>query len=138
MVIPSFYNSLHDSEVYPNPDTFDPERWLSPDSLANKNPKNYLVWGAGPHKCIGIEYASMNIALVLATAAVMFDWEHEVTELSSRVEYVFFFSLCHSFELLLTPFTAFCLRFSLVMAAVSSSLLESMHRRVSPDSGCRS
>ncbi|KAE9409330.1 cytochrome P450 sterol C22-desaturase [Gymnopus androsaceus JB14] len=61
MVIPSFYNSLHD-----------------PNS-ANMNPKNYLVWGSGPHRCIGLEYAMMNMALVLATAAVMFDWEHEIT-----------------------------------------------------------
>ena len=93
MVIPSFYNSLHDADVYPNPDVFDPERWLAPDSLANKNPKNYLVWGAGPHRCIGVEYASMNIALILATAAVMFDWEHEITDISSRVEYVFLLPL---------------------------------------------
>lgn len=30
----------------------------------------------------------MNIALVLATAVVMMDFEHELTPLSSKVEYV--------------------------------------------------
>ncbi|THU91654.1 cytochrome P450 [Dendrothele bispora CBS 962.96] len=88
MVIPSFFNSLHDPEVFPNPDKFEPERWLDENSLANANPKNYLVWGSGPHRCIGVEYATMNIAIVLANAAVMFDWEHEITPLSYKVEII--------------------------------------------------
>lgn len=86
MVIPSFYNSLHDSAVFPEPDRFLPERWLDPNGLANSNPKNYMVWGSGPHKCIGLEYASMNIALVLAMAAVMFDFEHEITPTSNQIQ----------------------------------------------------
>ena len=100
MVIPSFYNSLHDPEVYPNADDFVPERWLDPQGKANSNPKNFLVYGSGPHRCIGLEYANMNIALVLATAAVMMDLEHERTELSDKIEYVFLFqcfSLAHDF-----------------------------------------
>jgi len=88
MVIPSFYNSLHDSEVYPNPDEFLPERWLDADGSANANPKNYLVYGSGPHRCIGLEYANMNIALVLATAAVMMDFKHEVTPLSYKIDII--------------------------------------------------
>ncbi|KAK7029012.1 RNA polymerase C-22 sterol desaturase [Paramarasmius palmivorus] len=88
MVIPSFYNALHDPEVYPEPDKFDPDRWLDSNSSANTNTKNYLVWGSGPHRCIAVEYASMNIALVLANAAVMFDWEHEITPQSYEVEII--------------------------------------------------
>ncbi|PPQ88081.1 hypothetical protein CVT25_014379 [Psilocybe cyanescens] len=79
MVIPSFFLSLHDEEVYPSPDKFIPERWLDPESSANTNPQNYLVFGSGPHRCIGLEYATMNIALVLAAAAVKMNWEHDVT-----------------------------------------------------------
>lgn len=86
MVIPSFFNSLHDPSVYPEPDTLNPDRWLDPQSSANANPKNYLVYGSGPHRCIGLEYANMNIALVLATAVAMMDWEHDVTPLSNEVE----------------------------------------------------
>jgi C-22 sterol desaturase len=89
MLIPSFFNSLHDPAVYPEPESFLPERWLDPTSLANSNPKSYMVWGAGPHRCIGLEYAMMNIALVLGIAATMFDWEHEVTPLTEKVECVF-------------------------------------------------
>jgi C-22 sterol desaturase len=93
MLIPSFYNSLHDPVVYPEPDTFRPERWLDPESSANQNPKNYLVWGAGPHRCIGLEYATMNIMLVLGIAATAFDWEHEITPETDTVAYVAFLFL---------------------------------------------
>ncbi|KAJ7655263.1 cytochrome P450 [Mycena polygramma] len=88
MLIPSFYNSLHDAAVYPEPDTFQPERWLDPAGLANSNPKNYMVWGAGPHRCIGLEYAMMNIGLVLGIAAMQFDWEHEITPLTEKVDII--------------------------------------------------
>ncbi|KAI6136994.1 cytochrome P450 [Pisolithus sp. B1] len=88
MVIPSFYNSLHDPEVFPDHDSLTPERWLDPNSSANTNPKNYLVFGSGPHRCIGIEYATMNMALVLATASVLMDWEHHLTPESDKVEII--------------------------------------------------
>jgi sterol 22-desaturase len=88
MVIPSFYNALHDPEVFPQPDEFLPERWLDPESSANTNPRNYLVFGSGPHKCIGLDYAQMNIALVLANASVLLDWEHELTPTSDKVQII--------------------------------------------------
>ncbi|RXW17420.1 hypothetical protein EST38_g8447 [Candolleomyces aberdarensis] len=88
MVIPSFFNSLHDPSVYPEPEEFRPERWLEPNGLANANPKNYLVFGSGPHRCIGIEYATMNIALTIATASIMMQWEHDITPDSDAVEII--------------------------------------------------
>ncbi|KAF5323338.1 hypothetical protein D9611_003464 [Ephemerocybe angulata] len=88
MVIPSFFNSLHDPEIYPEPEQFQPERWLNPESTANQNPKNYLVFGSGPHKCIGIEYATMNMVLVLATATAMMTWEHDITPESYEVDII--------------------------------------------------
>ncbi|KAI0771005.1 cytochrome P450 sterol C22-desaturase [Trametes elegans] len=88
MVIPTFYNSLHDPEVYPEPEELKPERWLDPNSGANQNPKNYLVFGSGPHKCIGLEYALMNIALVLADFAALTEWEHVRTDKSDKVQII--------------------------------------------------
>lgn len=86
MVIPSFFNSLHDPSVYPEPETFNPDRWLDPESSANQNPKNFIGFGSGPHRCIGFEYTFINIAIVLATAAVTMNIEHDVTPLSDKVE----------------------------------------------------
>jgi C-22 sterol desaturase len=54
MVIPVMWNSLHDEEVFPEPDQLKPERWLKNEDgsepLAESKPQNYLVWGSGPHK----------------------------------------------------------------------------------------
>ncbi|KAF9650737.1 cytochrome P450 [Thelephora ganbajun] len=88
MVIPSFYNSLQDPEVYSNPQEFDPTRWLDPNGPAQSSPRNYLVFGSGPHRCIGVEYAIMNIALVIAHAVSMWDWEHARTHESDEIEII--------------------------------------------------
>ncbi len=89
MVIPSFWNSLHDPSVYPQPDEFRPERWLEgPDSPAQMNPKNFLVFGSGPHNCIGYNYAQLHLAAVLGTASVTMNWEHEITPLSEKVDVI--------------------------------------------------
>jgi C-22 sterol desaturase len=54
MVIPAFWNSLHDPACYPEPDSFKPERWLptedGQESLAESKPQNFIVFGSGPHK----------------------------------------------------------------------------------------
>lgn len=62
MIIPSFWRSLHDETCYPEPDAFKPERWLENDDgslpIAESKPQNYLVWGSGPHKCIGVQVST--------------------------------------------------------------------------------
>jgi len=88
MIIPSLYPSLLDPTVYPDPHSFTPERWLDPENSANKNPANYLVFGAGPHRCIGVEYTTMNMATALGVAANMMDWDHKLTEESELVQII--------------------------------------------------
>lgn len=86
MIIPSFWNSLHDPSAYPSPDEFRPERWLEgADSPAAKNPKNYLVFGSGPHNCIGKDYAVQHLVALIGMASVQLNWEHETTDLSEKV-----------------------------------------------------
>lgn len=92
MIIPALWNSLHDETCFPDPDKFMPERWL-PNAdgsapLAESKPQNYLVWGSGPHRCIGTQYASMHLASVIGTAAVKLNWEHERTPLSDDVKVI--------------------------------------------------
>lgn len=91
MVIPTFWHSLHDSKIYPNPDAFDPDRWEDPNGPAEKNPQNFMVFGAGPHACLGKEYAVLQIMGVCAHAAVQFKWELFKGEKSDDIRWVFCF-----------------------------------------------
>ncbi|OAA44407.1 cytochrome P450 61 [Metarhizium rileyi] len=85
MVVPTTYMALHDPEVYENPDYFDPERYYSGDAEV-KGAKNYLVFGTGPHYCLGQVYAQLNLALMLGKASVQMDWTHHPTPLSEEIK----------------------------------------------------
>jgi sterol 22-desaturase len=83
MIVPSTWFSLHDPEAYPEPDTFDPERWIS--GTAEEQGKNWLVFGTGPHYCIGQNYATLNLILLLHKLSAEFDWHHKITPLSEEI-----------------------------------------------------
>ncbi|KAI9780181.1 MAG: RNA polymerase C-22 sterol desaturase [Candelina submexicana] len=84
MIVPSCYPALHDPEVYPDPDTFNPDRWITGD--AEKASKNWLVFGTGPHYCIGQHYAQLNLMLMIGKASLFLDWAHHVTPISEQIK----------------------------------------------------
>ncbi|KAI0132767.1 cytochrome P450 61 [Xylariales sp. AK1849] len=85
MVIPTTYLALRDPEVYENPDEFDPERYYSGDA-EEKGSKNFLVFGVGPHHCLGQVYAQLNLALCLGKASLLLDWKHHPTPDSDKIK----------------------------------------------------
>ena len=85
MLIPTTYMALHDPEVYERPDEFNPDRYYSGDA-EEKGAKNYLVFGTGPHYCLGQVYAQLNLALFLGKASVQLDWTHHPTPLSEEIK----------------------------------------------------
>ncbi|KZV95631.1 cytochrome P450 [Exidia glandulosa HHB12029] len=88
IIIPSLYPSVMDEEVYPEPEKFLPDRWLDPESPANANPQQYLVFGSGPHRCIGVEYVMMHMSVVGGVAACLLDWTHHVTPDSEKTQMI--------------------------------------------------
>ncbi|WP_110946301.1 cytochrome P450 [Streptomyces avicenniae] len=56
-------------DLFPDPDRFDPDRWLD----AQPDRATYIPFGAGPRKCIGDQFA-LNEA-VLALTAVVARWK---------------------------------------------------------------
>ncbi|KAJ4391907.1 hypothetical protein N0V93_005527 [Gnomoniopsis smithogilvyi] len=76
MIIPSCWPALHDPQVYPNPDTFDPERWLSGD--AESKTKNWLVFGAGR--------MIVSRETMIGKASLEMDWEHHATDKSEEIK----------------------------------------------------
>jgi len=85
MIIPTTYPSLQDPEIYANPDVYDPERWITGDA-ETKGAKNWLVFGTGPHYCLGQVYAQNNLALMVGKASMTLDWVHHPTPLSEEIK----------------------------------------------------
>ncbi|KAF2262155.1 cytochrome P450 61 [Lojkania enalia] len=84
MVIPTTYLALHDGEAYPDPESYVPERWITGD--ADKQTKNWLVFGTGPHYCLGQTYAQAALMLMIGKASMMLDWKHQVTDKSEEIK----------------------------------------------------
>jgi C-22 sterol desaturase len=83
MVVPSCYPALHDPVAYPNPDFFDPDRWITGD--AESKTKNWLVFGAGAHDCLARKYVPLIMAHMIGKAALELDWVHHATEKSEEI-----------------------------------------------------
>jgi len=60
-VVFSHYITHRMPDIFPNPERFQPERWLT----AAPTPYEYLPFGIGPRMCIGITYATVVIRVVL-------------------------------------------------------------------------
>ncbi len=65
-VLLNFYGLHRDPAAYPDPDRFDPDRWLDPDPEVLRG--YYLPFGLGPHVCVGEGFAW---SLILTTIAVI-------------------------------------------------------------------
>jgi cytochrome P450 len=56
----------HDPRWYPDPDRFDPDRF-APGRVEQIPQYAYIPFGAGPHVCIGKDFALMEMTLIVAT-----------------------------------------------------------------------
>lgn len=83
MIVPSTWLSLHDPEAYEHPDEFIPERWITGN--AEEQGKNWLVFGTGPHYCLGQTYAVSNLMLMLHKLAASYEWKHQKTPSSEEI-----------------------------------------------------
>ncbi|MER5679099.1 cytochrome P450 [[Kitasatospora] papulosa] len=61
-------HALHrDPELFPEPLTFDPDRWLDEAQAEAFTPGAFLPFGAGKHKCIGDRFALTELLTAVAT-----------------------------------------------------------------------
>ncbi|KUO14680.1 cytochrome P450 [Streptomyces dysideae] len=64
-VVWSPYLHQHDPAYFPNPDTFDPDRWEAGRAAAARG--SFLAFGDGRRKCIGENFAWAELQIILAT-----------------------------------------------------------------------
>ena len=84
MIIPTLYPALHDPEVYDEPDSFIPERWENASGDMYK--RNWLVFGTGPHVCLGKNYVLMLFTGMLGKFVMNSDMIHHKTDLSEEIK----------------------------------------------------
>lgn len=84
MIIPTLYPTLHDPEVYPDPDNFIPDRWENPTPDMEK--RSWLVFGSGPHVCLGQQYVMMLFTGLLGKYVLFSNMKHHITPLSEEIK----------------------------------------------------
>jgi cytochrome P450 len=85
-VVMSTWIMHRDPRYFPEPEKFDPDRWL-PEKAQGLPKFAYFPFGGGPRQCIGAAFAMMEATLLLAAIAQRFQFravaEHVVTPIPS-------------------------------------------------------
>jgi retinoid hydroxylase len=61
-------------EIYRDPESFDPDRFAPPREEDKKYPYSLIGFGGGVHTCIGMEFANMEMKIILSTLLQNYDW----------------------------------------------------------------
>ncbi|HEX4189816.1 MAG TPA: cytochrome P450 [Marmoricola sp.] len=66
------------AEDFPNPDAFDPSRYLDPNQADLQNRWTWIPFGAGKHRCVGNAFAMMQLKAIFSV--LLRDYEFEMTQ----------------------------------------------------------
>jgi sterol 14-demethylase len=62
---------------FPEPDAFDPTRYLSPREEDAANPWTWIPFGAGRHRCVGAAFAMMQLKAIFSV--LLQGWEFDLS-----------------------------------------------------------
>ncbi|MCW2772932.1 MAG: cytochrome [Nocardioides sp.] len=66
------------AEDFPNPDAFDPGRYLDPNQADLQNRWTWIPFGAGKHRCVGNAFAMMQLKAIFSV--LLRDYTFEMTQ----------------------------------------------------------
>jgi cytochrome P450 family 710 subfamily A protein len=84
-VIPSVWGACH--QGFSNPFEYDPDRWSPERGEEKKHGKNFLVFGSGPHYCMGKQYALNHLMTFLAIMSTSCEMKRHRTPTSDSIVY---------------------------------------------------
>jgi cytochrome P450 len=73
-ILISSYVSHNHTDFWPNPEGFDPDRWL-PEAVAERPKHVWFPFSGGPHQCIGGYFGLMEMQIVIARTLQRFELE---------------------------------------------------------------
>ncbi|KAK2760521.1 benzoate 4-monooxygenase cytochrome p450 [Colletotrichum kahawae] len=79
-----YFVLMHPS-VFPEPQTFKPERWSEAEKLGKRLDRYLVSFGKGSRQCLGMNLAYAELFLATATIVRRFDWEMFETTLNDVV-----------------------------------------------------
>lgn len=72
LIIIPVYAIHHDNEFFPEPEIFDPNRFL-PEEVKKRHNLSFLAFGDGPRSCIAHRFARMKVRVGLITLLKSFE-----------------------------------------------------------------
>ena len=70
----STYFTMRMEEHWPDPDTFDPDRFAVSDKEAGRHPYAWMPFGGGVHKCIGMHFGNLEVTAALHQFLLRYEW----------------------------------------------------------------
>ncbi|OAA56524.1 cytochrome P450 6A1 [Niveomyces insectorum RCEF 264] len=62
-------------DIYPDPERWNPGRYLPDRAEDKKAPLSYVGWGTGRHPCLGMRFAKLEVGIIAAMFTAAFDFE---------------------------------------------------------------
>jgi len=74
-IIVSPFVTHHMEKHWPNAEQFDPQRFASSVDKSQQHPYQYVPFGGGAHKCIGLHFAELQIKTIMHQVLLKYRWE---------------------------------------------------------------
>jgi retinoid hydroxylase len=72
MIFPQLTHRM--PEIYREPDLFDPDRFAAPREEDKQHSYSLIGFGGGVHSCLGVEFANMEMKIILTTLLQKYNW----------------------------------------------------------------